>query len=251
VQFKAGFIFLILSVTLTSCTSVRIKEREITGNSVIIPRTEMYVGRRDIVHVVGPSETLWRISKMYDVRIEDIVRANNLTNITKLERGQELTIPAAAPVKPVIPLYKTNKWKYIIIHHSASDEGNSLFFRSIHLSKGWNEVGYDFVIDNGSMGKAEGQIEVGPRWIKQQDGAHCAASGMNYNGIGICLVGNFSKEKVSQKQLDSLDYLVNLLRKYYRIPLKNIMGHGQVPGAQTECPGKLFPWKEFRQKLDN
>jgi LysM repeat protein len=239
----------ILTLFLASCSSAPVRNEAMPVKSVMVPATSVSATRQDIVHVVGPSETVWRLSKMYDVKIDDIVRANNLSSSTKLEMGQKLLIPRAAPLKPVVPLYKTNKWQYIIIHHSASDEGNSLFFRKVHRSKGWNEIGYDFVIDNGSMGKADGQIEVGPRWIKQQNGAHCAAGGMNYKGIGICLVGNFSKERVSQKQLESLDYLVNLLRKYYNIPLNRIMGHSQVTGAKTECPGKLFPWKEFRERL--
>jgi len=72
---------------------------------------------------------------------------------------------------------------------------------------------------------------------------------MNYNGIGICLVGNYSQENVPQKQMDSLVYLVNVLRRFYRIPLKNIMGHSQVSGANTECPGTRFPWKSFFNRL--
>ncbi|TRZ49531.1 N-acetylmuramoyl-L-alanine amidase [bacterium] len=121
----------------------------------------------------------------------------------------------------------------------------------LHRRKGWNEIGYDFVIDNGTKNKADGAIEVSPRWIRQEVGAHCRASDMNSKGIGICLVGNFSKERISEKQLDSLIYLINVLRKYYRIPMSRIMGHGQVPGARTECPGKYFPWTEFRKKLEN
>jgi N-acetyl-anhydromuramyl-L-alanine amidase AmpD len=73
---------------------------------------------------------------------------------------------------------------------------------------------------------------------------------MNYKGIGICLVGNFNQERVSQKQLDSLAYLVNILREYYKIPIKNIVGHRQVNGAKTECPGKYFPWEEFKDRLN-
>jgi N-acetyl-anhydromuramyl-L-alanine amidase AmpD len=73
---------------------------------------------------------------------------------------------------------------------------------------------------------------------------------MNYKGIGICLVGNFNQERVSQKQLDSRAYLVNILREYYKIPIKNIVGHRQVNGAKTECPGKYFPWEEFKDRLN-
>jgi len=187
---------------------------------------------------------------MYDVTIEDIMRANGLSDRERLERGQRLFIPKAAPLRPVIALYPSSKWKYIIIHHSATDEGTANSLYDIHNRRGFDGLGYDFIIDNGTGEKKDGQIEVSGRWIKQIDGAHCRASGMNHQGIGICLVGNFSREDVSSRQMDSLVYLVNLLRHYYKIPRNRIMGHGQVPGAATECPGLRFPWKEFWSKLE-
>jgi len=42
---------------------------------------------------------------------------------------------------------------------------------------------------------------------------------------------------------------VKELKKYYNIPNSRILGHGQVKGASTECPGKRFPWSEFRRRL--
>ncbi len=236
------------AVILSSCTTVPVQPPGYPTTE-IYPQLPPAVLRQDICHVVGPGETLWRISKMYDVKIEDIMRENKLGKSTELEMGQRLLIPQAAPIRPVIPLYRSSKWRYIIIHHSVTDEGNALSLFNIHLKRGFSSLGYQFIIDNGTSGKQAGQIEASPRWIKQQDGAHCRASGMNYKGIGICLVGNFSKEQVSQEQLDSLVYLVTTLRKYYNIPLKNIMGHGQVPGARTECPGIYFPWQEFKKRL--
>jgi len=135
-------------------------------------------------------------------------------------------------------LFPSKKWKYIIIHHSATDEGSALSFDRAHNLRGFIKgLGYHFVIDNGTKGKIDGQLEVSPRWIKQQDGTHCRASGMNYTGIEICLVGNFNKERVSEKQLDSLIYLVNDLRKYYKISFRNIIGHGNVCGAKNRMPG--------------
>ncbi|NQU19597.1 N-acetylmuramoyl-L-alanine amidase [bacterium] len=74
---------------------------------------------------------------------------------------------------------------------------------------------------------------------------------MNKKGIGICLVGNYSRGDVSGKQMESLVYLINMLREYYNIPKQNIMGHGQVPNAATECPGLKFPWEEFWSGLDS
>lgn len=206
--------------------------------------------RADTFHTVGPGETIWRIAKMYDVSMASVAAANNIKDTSKLEMGQRLRIPAAAPIKPVVALFQTDKWKYIVVHHSATDEGNALAFYQSHRKRGWDSIGYHFVIDNGSEGKQDGQIEVSPRWVKQQDGAHCKASGMNSKGIGICLVGNFNNEYVSQKQLDSLVYLITTMRRYYDIPNRNILGHKQVPGAQTECPGKNFPWKELNRRIN-
>lgn len=246
-------IVVFLTFTLTSCKTVPVK----TVPPPIAPIEEISLAiapsamRHDICHTLAPGETLWRLSKMYDVTIEDIMKANSLKDPTGLEMGQRILIPQAAPLKPVVQLYPTSKWKYIIIHHSATDEGNALRFYKSHRCRGWKNLGYHFVIDNGTEGKQDGQIEVAPRWIDQQDGAHCKAGGMNSSGIGICLVGNFSKDKVTGKQMESLVYLVNTLRAYYNIPDKNISGHGEVPGANTECPGTKFPWKEFYMKISS
>ena len=72
---------------------------------------------------------------------------------------------------------------------------------------------------------------------------------MNERGIGVCLVGNFSDGQISRKQMNSLVFLTNKLRKYYKIPKSRILGHGQVAGANTECPGTNFPWRSFKRKL--
>lgn len=236
------------AIILSSCATVPVQP-PVYPTKEIYPQLPTPFLRHDVLHIVGPGETLWRISKMYDVEIQDIMRENNLEKPQELEMGQQLLIPQAAPIRPVIPLYRSKQWKYIIIHHSVTDEGNALSLFNLHLKRGFSGLGYHFIIDNGTSGKQAGQIEASPRWIKQQDGAHCRASGMNHRGIGICLVGNFSKEEVSEKQMDSLVYLVTTLRQYYKIPLNNIIGHGQVPGARTECPGKYFPWRDFKSNL--
>lgn len=246
---------LVIAFTFSSCAGVPV--RPTTPDMGLppkpiqsIPRVSGPVVRRDVVHVVAPGETVWRISKMYNVDIQDIVRANKLNRAKQIKMGHRLRIPRAAPLQLVVSLYPSKKWKYIIIHHSATDVGNALGFHRHHKTRGFDKgLGYHFVIDNGSQGKKAGHIEISPRWTKQQDGAHCKAGKMNYRSIGVCLVGNFSKDRVSKKQMDSLIYLVNRLRKYYKIPKKNILGHNQVPGAKTECPGKNFPWNDLWRRL--
>ena len=205
--------------------------------------------RKDIVHTVGPGETFWRIAKMYDVPMATIMRVHHIANPQDLKMGQHLSIPQAAQLKTVVPLFPPHKWQYIIIHHSATEEGDALKFHMFHRAKGWDSVGYNFIIDNGTGDRQDGQIEATPRWIKQLDGAHCKAGDMNTKGIGICLVGNFSSEQVSENQLDSLVYLVQLLQNTYHISDSHILGHGEVSGASTQCPGTNFPWKRFWEKL--
>ena len=204
----------------------------------------------DVIHVIAPGETLGMLSKMYDVPVNTIVSGNHLKEGALLLPGRSLVIPRAAPLRSVVTIFPNRKWKYIIIHHSATIRGDSLAFNGAHLQRGFSGgVGYDFVIDNGTLSKVDGEIEMTPRWIKQQDGSHCKASHMNKKAIGICLVGNFDEGKVSEPQMTSLVYLLNTLRHYYKIPVRKIMGHGQVRGADTDCPGKKFPWQEFKRRL--
>jgi len=240
-------IFLCL-ITFSSCASSPSTPVAYTPGG-LSPSSYHPVIRQDIYHVVAPGETLWRISKTYDVQIKDIARANRLGNNDELTRGQSILIPSAAPARPVIPLFPSRKWKYIIVHHTATDEGSALYLDESHRNRGWDGLGYHFLINNGTQGKPDGHIEASLRWIHQENGAHCKASNMNAKGIGIAIVGNCTNEKPSQKQLDTLVYTVNVLRKYYNIPTRNIMGHRDVPGANTECPGNSFPWQEFIRHL--
>jgi LysM repeat protein len=204
----------------------------------------------DVVHIVGPSETLWRISKTYDVDIKTLLEANSLSDPTKVKNGQRILVPKTYGPRPSIPLYPTRRWTHIVIHHTATHEGDAFTIDELHHKRGfWNGLGYHFLINNGTHGKLDGQIQVGPRWIKQQDGAHCNAGDMNQKGIGIVLVGNFSEQRVSQRELDSLVFLVKSLQQYYKIPNSNVVGHGDVPGKSTECPGNYFPMSEFKRRL--
>ena len=62
----------------------------------------------------------------------------------------------------------------------------------------------------------------------------------NNYGIGICLVGDFSKTLPSKRQLRSLRKLLIFLMRRYRIPPSNVIGHRDAPGASTACPGNAF-----------
>jgi N-acetyl-anhydromuramyl-L-alanine amidase AmpD len=142
-----------------------------------------------------------------------------------------------------LPLASADKrrWDYIVIHHSGGSTGSAAAFDKYHREvRKWDELGYHFVIGNGS-GSADGQIEVGSRWPKQKYGAHAKTPDNQYNehGIGICLVGNFDNTRPTARQMQSLTRLVTYLSDTYRVPQRSIIGH-KMTGKQTECPGRYL-----------
>lgn len=161
----------------------------------------------------------------------------------------EHTTPPAdysnAPAAWLPPANLEKNWTAIVIHHSGTTSGNAALFDRYHRqNKGWEGVGYDFVIGNGE-GARDGQVEVTFRWRRQMVGAHCKTDETNWaneNAVGICLVGNFNAENPSPAQIKSLVRLIRFLQHRYHIPESRIYGHQDVPGARiTDCPGKNFP----------
>ena len=239
-------ILILISITFFGCSSTPDGP---LGSGVITGAGFSSI-RQDVYHEVARMETLWRISKMYGVDVQSITAANGLKDPTSISVGQKLLIPQAAAVRPVIPVYNKRRWSYIVVHHSATHDGSALTIDQLHYKRGFeNGLGYHFLIDNGTRGKGMGQIEIGPRWIKQANGAHANAAGMNENGIGICLIGNFSEARVPELQLESLEFLIHVLRNHYGISLDRVIRHRDVPGKNTECPGNYFPWDEFKRRL--
>ena len=157
-------------------------------------------------------------------------------------QAEPTTQPAAADARSArpgwIPDVRELPWRYVVIHHSATDRGNAITFDKAHRQKGWDEMGYHFVITNG-RGGPDGDVEIGSRWRKQKWGAHCDTPDNEYNdyGIGICLVGDFRRQLPTPEQLISLRELVDFVTARYTIRPENVIGHNQAPHANTECPG--------------
>ncbi len=151
------------------------------------------------------------------------------------------------------PSQLEKKWVAVVIHHSATEKGNAAIFDKLHKEQNhWEGVGYDFVIGNGTD-SGDGQVEVTFRWRKQIPGAHCGGTSGNWankDGIGICLVGNFSYRVPTARQMQSLLKLVRFLQRRYRIPTSRIYGHNTTPGARvTACPGRKFPMGRLKSML--
>ncbi len=155
------------------------------------------------------------------------------------QRGGLARPPAAGQPQQKWAAEGYRPWRYIVIHHSATLRGSAAVFDKWHRTRGWDELGYHFVIDNGHGGP-DGRIEVGQRWKVQKWGAHCGGTPNNeYNnyGIGICLVGDFRRQEPSPRQLAALTRLVTYLARQYEIPPGAVLGHCDAPNASTVCPG--------------
>ncbi len=151
-----------------------------------------------------------------------------------------LALPIADPRSSIMKSIKR-----IVIHHSATETGNAAFFRVLHrMVNGWNDVGYHYIIGNGTFSK-DGEIEKG-RMLPFR-GAH--AKGGNQDSIGICLVGDFNLNHPSDSQLSSLCALLHSLTTEYSIDIESITLHRLVEGSSTECPGSNIVLSDIRYLL--
>lgn len=146
---------------------------------------------------------------------------------------------------------RKKQWKFIVIHHSATPNGSLQIFDQYHREKRHmtNGVAYHFVVCNGTNGKKDGRIQTSMRWKKQIPGGHCKKKFNNHNGIGICVVGNCQKKGPTEKQFWSLVWLTKKLMRENGISSRRVLGHKDMSGEQTKCPGKRFPWKRFYKAI--
>jgi N-acetyl-anhydromuramyl-L-alanine amidase AmpD len=152
---------------------------------------------------------------------------------------------------PVVGPPRIREWKYIVVHHSGSSVGNEDIIQSDHLRRGMeNGMAYHFLIGNGSAHLGDGAIVEAHRWKHKLQGGHCHQDFLNECGIGICLVGNFSRKSPTQAQVKTLANLILKLQQQYHISDDNVHGHGQFFGEDSDCPGNHFPWTNVWQTLN-
>lgn len=192
----------------------------------------------------GPSNQASRYTRTR-TRVESHQHSNN----TRPEKRQLPPSIARTPAHEAIPrgwipAVNPNPWRWIVIHHSDTAVGSALAFDRYHRNvRHWDELGYHFVIGNGT-GSGNGQIEVGPRWTKQKWGAHAGVAIYNEYGIGICVVGDFNSTHPSAAQMRSLAQLTGYLMHAYHIPADHVIGHYDC--KRTDCPGRYMSLASVR-----
>ena len=130
----------------------------------------------------------------------------------------------------------------VILHHSASTFGNAAEITRWHLERGFNTIGYHFVILNGWTGAKKyhsdfnGTIETGRPIDDDKDmepdeiGAHTLG---HNKAVGICLIGNTGV--YTSPQIDSLQLLLLILkRQFHEI---EVFQHSDFEKAKPFCAG--------------
>lgn len=222
---------------------------------------------------VKNGDTLGSIAIDFGTTVKEISILNQITDPKSLRAGQVLQIPAStttassaasapkltaeqrnplpADVKRILDAtpVKAGRWKYIVIHHTASSKGSLQSVEMYHRQKRKmeNGMGYHFLIGNG-LGMKDGEIGIGNRWKRQIKGGHLRSDRQNEVALGICLVGNFEVNKPTAAQMKSLYALTAYLIRRCGISRKNVTTHTEINIRPTACPGKLF---SLQRVLDN
>ena len=172
-----------------------------------------------------------------------------------MKRRRFLTMAAATGAAIVAGAwYWPNRWKYIVIHHSAGDFATIESLQEVHRERQPGDpidaIPYHYVIGNGN---GLGMGEIASDWRADMNiwGTHVSArnKARNFAGIGICLIGNFETSPVPEPQFEALLALIRKLMDQHEISAKDVGFHGKLDGESTKCPGRHFPFERFRDAI--
>ena len=132
----------------------------------------------------------------------------------------------------------------VVIHASVTyphQDIGTAEIRRWHLSRGWSDIGYHYVID------LAGKCQIGRPLALQ--GAH--VRGFNETSIGICYVGGLdefgdAEDTINDAQLETISQIVDRLCLSPHFNIKKLLGHRDFPGVSKACPcfdveEKFFP----------
>lgn len=151
--------------------------------------------------------------------------------------------------------------RYIVVH-TAAFNGRNCDVNVIdrwHKDRGWNGVGYHFIIVNDKHDTLEDGL-VQPGRDIHKSGAH--TKGLNKKSIGICCVGHGDHESFTSAQQSSLLRLISrLIDEHEHIKVNHVIGHREINHLINDgeiaseyrtsktCPGSKVDMDIIRQEL--
>jgi len=137
----------------------------------------------------------------------------------------------------LIPLKKVDK---IICHHPMHPNWR---LNEIHLyhrdKRNYIGIGYNYFVT------FDGRIQEGRG---RNQGAH-TLGGWNTKSLGVCFQGDFSKQLMTDSQVDSGAELIASLIKNEGLTINDVVGHGDL--WNTACPGKNFRMTDLKNAILN
>jgi len=130
----------------------------------------------------------------------------------------------------------------VVVHCSATKQSMDIGAEDIrgwHKSKGWDDIGYHYVIRRNGVVEKGRDVSIA--------GAH--AKGHNFNSIGICLVGGIDNDSKADdnytlKQYNALIQLISFLEITF--PIDDVLGHRDLPSVNKSCPCfSVRAWYKF------
>ena len=132
------------------------------------------------------------------------------------------------------PLSKRGTTDLLILHHSGTTTCTPDGVHSWHVGNGWAGIGYHYLV------RKDGTIYRG----RPEDTVGAHAYGVNSHSIGVCFEGNYQVEPtMPAAQLAAGQALVADIKRRWGIT--KVIGHKDVAGSTTDCPGKYFPLVEM------
>ena len=133
--------------------------------------------------------------------------------------------------KWAMPLSKRGTTDLLILHHAAAKSCTADDVHRWHLSNGWAGIGYHYFV------RKDGTIYRG----RPEDTVGAHAYGANSHSIGVCFEGNYQVEPtMPAAQLAAGQALVADIKRRWGIT--KVIGHKNVAGSTTDCPGLNFPF---------
>jgi len=132
-------------------------------------------------------------------------------------------------------------WRGVVVHMTEGPDTDGLEskgYKAYHLSLGWRDIGYHFVVE-----KIDGGVWPVVGRMLNEVGAHCRCFNTRY--LGVALAGDFTTTPPSDDHLSSAARLVAGLMDEFSMPTEGaLFRHCDL--KDTTCPGAAFPWEKFK-----
>lgn len=146
----------------------------------------------------------------------------------------------------------------IIIHHSLTPRQNKPQWEAIRKyhkkHNGWSDIGYHYGMEMITDPSGNQVVIEQKGRDDERKGAH--VKGMNAETLGVCVIGNYDKEKCPKRLWEETLHLVRRLQMMYDVKSDFVLGHweaqrlqGYGPKERKSCPGKKFDMDAFRRGL--